>query len=278
MSLNQENNDISKNILNRITYLINRRLSNFNLNKIDNIYENTKTLINEFEKQHNKMNNKINVLENLIILMNKEITELKKKIKVNKPRDYIGDIDENEKKCIENLLSETKKVKKSDKESNTKKKEEIQEVEENEKLDQKYELIKTNSFNINYKEIKKEEIIIDKELAKKCLESHNISSDIKIFKNIYIENIPNSYYPIRHMKGNYQYWLNNKMNNDDEQGTYIKDTIIHNITNIYLNINVIENYGDDTELFIKNQEYVFSMTKQKYKDKFFKNILKIVEV
>ena len=48
MSLNHDNYDINKNILNRITYLINKRLSNFNLNKIDNIYENTKTLINEF--------------------------------------------------------------------------------------------------------------------------------------------------------------------------------------------------------------------------------------
>ena len=86
MSLNNnsENNnlDINKNILNRITYLINKRLSNFNLNKIDNIYENTKTLMVEYEKQNLKLNNKISVLENLLILMNKDINDLKKKLKI----------------------------------------------------------------------------------------------------------------------------------------------------------------------------------------------------
>ena len=86
MSLNNnsENNnfDINKNILNRITYLINKRLSNFNLNKIDNIYENTKTLMVEYEKQNVKLNNKISVLENLLVLMNKDINDLKKKLKI----------------------------------------------------------------------------------------------------------------------------------------------------------------------------------------------------
>ena len=81
MNLNQEN-EINKNFLNRITYLINKKLNTFNLNKINNIYENTQTLLKEHEKQNSRLNNKVNVLENLMISMNKEMLELKKKIKI----------------------------------------------------------------------------------------------------------------------------------------------------------------------------------------------------
>lgn len=273
MSLSQENSDINKNILNRITYLINKRLSNFNLNKIDNIYENTKTLLNEFDKQNIKLNNKITVLENLITLMNKEINDVKKKLKNHKQKDSSDDnkISNKFEDNIDNIDNIDKKEKKN----------KIKNIddENNEQLNASIEIKKTSSFSsdINYKELKKEEINIDYEFVKKCLEAHNINSDIKIFKKIYIDEIPNSYYPIRHLKGNYQYWLNNKFNVDDESANYIKDTLIHNITNLYLHVNIMENYKDDTVLFIKNQEYIFSLSKSKYKDKFLKNILKIIE-
>ena len=260
MSLNNnsENNnlDINKNILNRITYLINKRLSNFNLNKIDNIYENTKTLMVEYEKQNLKLNNKISVLENLLILMNKDINDLKKKIK-NQNKNFLKETNDNsiiEKKNIE---------------------------EENKTIDSNIiddiPLTKCNSFN-NYIELKKQKFDLDSNFVKKCLESHSINSDLKIFKKIYIDNIPNSCYSIRHISGNYQYWLNNKMNLDDENGTYIKDTIINNISNIYLEENIFDNYKEETDLFIKNQEYILNMSKDKYKEKIFKNILKIIEV
>ena len=259
MSLNNnsENNnfDINKNILNRITYLINR-LSNFNLNKIDNIYENTKTLMVEYEKQNIKLNNKISVLENLLVLMNKDINDLKKKIK-NQNKNTI-------KETIDNQILKKKN-------SN----DEIKNIESN--INENIPLVKSNSFN-NYIELKKQKFDLDSNFVKKCLESHSINSDLKIFKKIYIDNIPNSCYSIRHISGNYQYWLNNKMNLDDENGNYIKDTIINNISNIYLEANIFDNYKDEADLFIKNQEYILNMSKDKYKEKIFKNILKIIEV
>ena len=35
---------------------------------------------------------------------------------------------------------------------------------------------------------------------------------------------------------------------------------------------------NDKDLFIKNQEYIVNMSKSKYKDKLFKNILKIIDL
>lgn len=278
-----DKSDISKNILNRITYLINKRLSNFNLNKIDNIYENTKSLMHEMEKQNSKLNNKVSVLENLLILQNNEINDLKKKFKsqtkimqdiqqnifkVDIKKDIIDDsIDKNilNPEVMINKVNDTSLIKKSS--SN------------NFIIDETIPLSKVNSFNINnYIELKKEVINLDLKFVKKCLESHNINSDLNVFKKMYIDEIPNSHYSIRHIKGNYQYWLNGKMNIDDESGSYIKDVIINNISNVYLNANSFDNYKDDTDLFIKNQEYIVNMGKQKYKDKLFKNILKIIEI
>ena len=89
--------------------------------------------------------------------------------------------------------------------------------------------------------------------------------------------MPESYYPIRHIKGNYQYWLNNKMN-IDEEGNYIKDTIIDNISNIYLYINTFDNYSDNIDLFLRNQEYILNMSNTKYKNNFLKKLLKIIEL
>ena len=258
MSLNQgfDNNlgkDLNKNFLNRIHYLLNKKLNQFNLNKVDSIYQNTQTLIKEFEKQNQKLNNKISVLENLMILMNKEINDLKKKLKTKNNKELI---EENKNM---NLIDEIIEI-------------------ENKELYNKNEIKKVSSFN-NYecREIKKEKLQLDIDFAKKNLHNHNINSDFQIFKSLYINNIPQTNYPIRHINGNYQYWCNEKMNTDDENGNYIKDTIIDNIMNLYLEINNYDDYKDDNDLFLKNQEYILNMAKPKYKDKFFKNILKIID-
>ena len=283
LSNDHDKSDISKNILNRITYLINKRLSNFNLNKIDNIYENTKSIMLEMEKQNLKLNNKVSVLENLLILQNNEINDLKKKFK-NQTK-ILQDIQQNSSKIDikKDIVEENNEKNLFHTEITNKKVNDTNLIQKSSSnnliIDETIPLNKVNSFNINnYIELKKEVINLDLKFVKKCLESHNINSDLNVFKKMYIDDIPNSYYSIRHIKGNYQYWLDGKMNIDDENGTYIKDVIINNISNVYLNANSFDNYKEDTDLFIKNQEYIVNMGKQKYKDKLFKNILKIIEI
>ena len=267
--------DISKNILNKVSYLMNKKLNNINLNKIDIIFENIQILLNEYEKQNKFLYNKIDVLENLLILVNKDINDLKKKIK---SKNYMNSVSSNNL----NLLSEKIKKKELDSDDNH----ELIETNElnykninesNDNLNEDIPIMKVNSFSNFYKDIKKEKLELDNNFVKKCLESHNINSDLKIFKKIYIDDIPSSSYSIRTIKDNYQYWLNNKMNDDDENGTYIKDIIIHNISNIYLEVNNFDDYLEDNDLFIKNQEYILNMSKQKYKDRLFNNILKIIK-
>jgi len=140
--------------------------------------------------------------------------------------------------------------------------------------------ISTNisSNNLIYKDLKLEDIDLDILFIKKCLHSQSISSDLKIFKKIYIDNVPCGYYSIRNIKKKYQYWLNDKMNDDDDNGSYIKNTIVSNIYNAYLKINNYDNYADDIDQFVKNQEYILSINEQKYKDKLFNHIIKIIQI
>ena len=79
-------------------------------------------------------------------------------------------------------------------------------------------------------------------------------------------------------KNNFQYWLDGAMRNDDENANYIKNTIVSNISQFYLQINNFEDYEEDMDLFLKNQEYILNMSSVKYKTKLIKEILKLIDL
>lgn len=135
-----------------------------------------------------------------------------------------------------------------------------------------------NNIEFKYKEIIEETYNIDDIFIKSCLDNGNILNDIKIFKKIYIDKIPKEYYPIRHMKKKLQYWNNNHMNDDDINGTYIKNTILKNIEKCYLKVNIYDNYSNNMEQFLKNQDYINTLRDEKYKDKFLSKIISIINI
>jgi len=205
--------------------------------------------------------------------------EDKKKMKnIDKIEDLSTKID----KMIElqililELLNNNKKLKKnneivkdniSDKnDKNIVDEEDIQVIEKSKK---KIGITKT----YEYKDIKKEFFNIEDKFVKDCLNMNNLSGDIKLFKKMYIENIPKEFYPIRHIQKNFQYWSNNHMVDDDVNGTYIKSVILTNIENCYLKVNTFENYSENMEQFLKNQEHINKLSENKYKDNFLNKII-----
>lgn len=129
-----------------------------------------------------------------------------------------------------------------------------------------------------YKELKVEQFEIDNEFIKSCLLMNSMNGDIRLFKKMYIDNVSKEYYPIRHIKKKFQYWINDHMEDDNTNGKYIKDTIIQNIEICYLKINTYENFGNNSEQFMKNQEHIDNITEQKYKDKFLLQIINIINI
>ena len=132
---------------------------------------------------------------------------------------------------------------------------------------------------INYfREIKVEHFDIDKNIILDCLHMNNVNGDVTLFKKIYLDNVLKEYYPIRHIKNKYQYWLDGKMIDDNTNAEYIKNTIIKNIEFCYRKVNIFDNYNDNIDQFIKNQEHINKFNEIKYKDKIFASILPLIEI
>ena len=66
--------------------------------------------------------------------------------------------------------------------------------------------------------------------------------------------------------------------NDDNNGIYIKNTIIKNIEQCYFKINIYENYKDNIDQLIKNQEYLNKLNEQKYGEKLLTKIISIISI
>jgi hypothetical protein len=147
------------------------------------------------------------------------------------------------------------------------------------KIDEKDERGRKKSSKntlINIREIKKEQYNLDEDFVRTCLNLGSIEGDIKIFKKVYIDNISKEYYPIRHTKKKFQYWYNGHMKDDDSNCNYIKNTIVQNIEDCYLNVNKYDSYQDDIDQFINNQEHINKMSEQKYKEKILSKIMELL--
>ncbi len=106
------------------------------------------------------------------------------------------------------------------------------------------------NLQINIKEIKREKLKYDIKIAKKFILMPQIEGEVEFFKYLYLDNINKELYPIKIEKKKLSYWLNNKWNLDD--GIYLKNTILKNISSIYFEINNLSNFSE--ELFINNQK------------------------
>ena len=147
-------------------------------------------------------------------------------------------------------------------------------------IEKKSKKILNEQKEYKYKDIKSEnyDSFVDDRFIQECLNEHSINGDLALFKRIYIDDIPKEYYPIRHIKKKLQYWCDGHMNNDDSNGTYIKNTNMKNIEKCYLKINTYDNFTSNMEDFIKNQEHISNLSDSKYKYKFLQKIISTINI
>ena len=127
--------------------------------------------------------------------------------------------------------------------------------------------IKINNFDLNIK------------FVQKCLDLNSLVGDTKIFKKMYLDGVNKELYPVRYInKKNYQYWYDNKWNNDVE-GEYIKKVIVKNIQQCYLKANQYDNYGQSKmEQFLKNQTHLNKLSDDKYQCKWLTSIKQLIAI
>ena len=278
----------SKKIISKVNYALDKKLKSLNLVTIENylndINKNLSEINNEYKLSNRIFENKFNHIDNKLVKLNKDILFLKKSLKI--PSEEM--IENNQYQYHDynemNELIDSQKNVDSDEENNFVKNISTISLKKNKSVHnlEPFKLEKVSSFqsveNFDYIDLKPEKIIIDLKIVKKCLHEHCLKSDLILFKLKYIDEIPKTCYSIRNIKNNFQYWLNGAMHNDDENTNYIKNTIVSNISHLYLQINNFEDYEDDMDLFLKNQEYILNMSSVKYKNRLIKDILKIIDL
>ena len=145
------------------------------------------------------------------------------------------------------------------------------------KLDIVLPLINDDICIEHLKELKQENLDVEKVEVLKALNYRDYRSVIYIFRHCYKNKLNEKYsYPIKITgKRSYEYYFNNKWN-PDLYGYHSMNTICLNIQNLFINFNDI-NYID-IEDFILNQKFIYKLSEDKYKKDIFKNIIEEVRI
>jgi hypothetical protein len=243
-------NDLSnykKGLTNSLSYIINKKIDIYH-NKLEDYFSKNNMIINKLVETIEEYKNINNILIKKLNLKNNYL-------------ERIDNIDNNE-----NIIEE---IKKND----------IIHLDiiDNDDIILKKKEEKDKNIIYKFKDVKVELFNFDDNFVKDCLNYCNYHGDLLLFKKMYIDNVEKEHYPIRHIKKRFQYWLNGSMNDDDKNGTYIRETIIKNIELLYLKVNECDSYSD-MDIFLKNQEHINKLSELKYKESFLIKICNFIDI
>ncbi len=122
------------------------------------------------------------------------------------------------------------------------------------------------------KELVKEKININKDIAMKALTYRDYRSILTLFRLYYKnENNERNIYPIRSVgTRKFEYYANKKWNSD-LYGSYSMETIINNFQDLFIKYNCIDEIGYDN--FIQNQDFIQKLDNDKIRKSIFKTIV-----
>jgi hypothetical protein len=128
------------------------------------------------------------------------------------------------------------------------------------------------------KELKRENLEIDKKDIMKALSYKDYRSVLNIFRHYYKNKNNKKYaYPIRISgKRSYEYYDNKKWNSD-LYGYHSMNTIMLNIQDLFIKNNILDDIDDNNEFFL-NQVFIMKLSDDKYKKEVFKHIVEEVRI
>ena len=133
------------------------------------------------------------------------------------------------------------------------------------------EKMKETIYSPDMKALINEKIIIDdKDMIFKCLCTNDVSSDMKIIKEYYLnktvdgENVK-LLCPIKYESYRKFYFWNGQKWVVDMDGYYISKILSDNLQRLYLRNNNVRGISDKMEKIFENQKYINSMKTDKYK-------------
>lgn len=144
-------------------------------------------------------------------------------------------------------------------------------------LEKTIKLVYHDSTIENLKELKYEELIVDKYDVLKALKYTDYRTIIYIFRLLYRnKNNENYAYPIRISgKRSFEYYANGKWN-PDLYGHHSMNVICSNMQNLFMNYNTMDEFKMDD--FMNYQTFIFKLSNKKYKKEIFKNIIEEIRI
>lgn len=116
----------------------------------------------------------------------------------------------------------------------------------------------------NIKDVILEKCRIDFVVAKQYLHIKDLHGDILLFKEIYINHVKKSQYPIKFGKNKkLQYWKDGQWNDDNKDCAYLEHVISKNIQSCY--IDIVNDETISREEFIACQNHIYKFNEQPYR-------------
>ena len=116
-------------------------------------------------------------------------------------------------------------------------------------------------------------ITINENIISKYLEKRDIKNDLKLLIEYYDNNY--TIIPIKYIsKNKYKYW-NGKIWQEDD-GEFIKNTLISKLQKTYMYINTYEKYHDNLDCFMTNQFHINKLSDKKYTMDFFNMFIEYI--
>lgn len=118
---------------------------------------------------------------------------------------------------------------------------------------------------------------IEHEFVRECLEKCDIVGDMRLFRRIFIKNIPKDQQIVRYLGGkNYQVKRNDLWIEDN--GNYIKGVLSKIYEKSYIIVNELDNYSGNIDQFLINQDHITQFDDDKYMEKLLSQISTIIDI
>jgi hypothetical protein len=114
--------------------------------------------------------------------------------------------------------------------------------------------------------------------VRECLEKCDINGDIKLFRKLFIKNIPKDEQIIRFLGGKNYQTKRNGLWIDDPNAIYIKYVISKILEKSYMIANDLEHYGSNIDQFVINQDHITQLDDDKYIEKLILQINTIIDI
>ncbi len=120
---------------------------------------------------------------------------------------------------------------------------------------------------------------IEPEFVRECLEKCDVTGDVKLFRQIFIKNVPKEQQILRFV-GNKNYQCRrNGLWIDDHNGNYVRHVIRKIFENSYMAVNDLDHYDGKVDQFFANSEHILAISSEdKYMENLMSHINQLVDI